>query len=262
MRQRLQRGAVEPLHVPLVVPHVAKRICNSALQQAFAGLWGARGRRDGHHAGIASPAVHALVLADTHLRDDLSALPREVWDALDAADVVLHAGDVLTADLLDALRARVPLHAVLGNNDVALRGSSPSASRWSSAGCAWRWCTTPAPASVASAACAGGSPMPSSSCSVTATIRSTPRASTGSACSTPARPCSAGANRGARWASSTSWKAGSSGTRSCRSADEIPARPGVLPADCGGRRVSGRRAVSARPFAGPPSSTRPSGSPG
>ncbi|HLM64201.1 MAG TPA: metallophosphoesterase family protein [Acidimicrobiales bacterium] len=95
------------------------------MQQAFAGLWGARGRRDGHHAGIASPAVHALVLADTHLRDDLSALPREVWDALDAADVVLHAGDVLTADLLDALRARVPLHAVLGNNDVALRGQLP-----------------------------------------------------------------------------------------------------------------------------------------
>ncbi len=65
------------------------------------------------------------MLADTHLRGDLSALPTEVWDQIEACDAVLHAGDVVTADLLDALRARRPLHAVLGNNDHALVGTLP-----------------------------------------------------------------------------------------------------------------------------------------
>lgn len=44
---------------------------------------------------------------------------------MEAADVVLHAGDVVTGDLLDALRARRPVHAVLGNNDKALVGALP-----------------------------------------------------------------------------------------------------------------------------------------
>jgi uncharacterized protein len=69
--------------------------------------------------------VRALVLADTHLRDDLSPLPPAVWDAVDDADVVLHAGDVVTGDLLDALRRRRPVHAVLGNNDRALQRTLP-----------------------------------------------------------------------------------------------------------------------------------------
>jgi len=71
------------------------------------------------------PTVHALVLADTHLRADLAKLPAEVWAAVEACDVVLHAGDVVTADLLDALRARRPVHAVLGNNDRDLAGALP-----------------------------------------------------------------------------------------------------------------------------------------
>ena len=71
------------------------------------------------------PPLRVLVLADTHLRGDLGLLPPEVWDAVEASDVVLHAGDVVTADLLDALRARRPVHAVLGNNDRALAGALP-----------------------------------------------------------------------------------------------------------------------------------------
>jgi putative phosphoesterase len=69
--------------------------------------------------------VRLLVLADTHLHGDLSRLPPEVWDEVEASDAVLHAGDVVTGDLLDALRARRPVHAVLGNNDHALAGSLP-----------------------------------------------------------------------------------------------------------------------------------------
>jgi len=48
-----------------------------------------------------------------------------VWDHVDTSDAVLHAGDVVTGDLLDALRARRPVHAVLGNNDDALVGTLP-----------------------------------------------------------------------------------------------------------------------------------------
>lgn len=71
------------------------------------------------------PRVRALVLADTHLRGDLSRLPAAVWDAVEESDVVLHAGDVVTGDLLDALRRRRPVHAVLGNNDRELVGLLP-----------------------------------------------------------------------------------------------------------------------------------------
>lgn len=70
--------------------------------------------------------MHVLVLADTHLRTDLSKLPPEVWDHAAAADVILHAGDVVTADLLDALRSHAPVHAVLGNNDHDLAGTLPT----------------------------------------------------------------------------------------------------------------------------------------
>ncbi len=69
--------------------------------------------------------VRALVLADTHLGADLGRLPDAVWAAVGEADVVLHAGDVVTPHLLDALRLRRPVHAVLGNNDHALVDALP-----------------------------------------------------------------------------------------------------------------------------------------
>lgn len=68
--------------------------------------------------------TRALVLSDTHLGPP-ERLPAEVWALADVADVVLHAGDVVTQPLLDALAARAPLHAVCGNNDHDLVGSLP-----------------------------------------------------------------------------------------------------------------------------------------
>lgn len=79
----------------------------------------------GHDGPIIASRLRLLVLADTHLRVDLSPLPRQVWDEIERCDAVLHAGDVVTGDLLDALRARRPVHAVLGNNDHALVGTLP-----------------------------------------------------------------------------------------------------------------------------------------
>ncbi len=70
--------------------------------------------------------TRAVVLADTHIRPGRSRrLPDEVYAALDDADVILHAGDVVTADLLQELSGFAPVHAVLGNNDHALGGTLP-----------------------------------------------------------------------------------------------------------------------------------------
>ncbi|WP_421120321.1 metallophosphoesterase family protein [Aquihabitans daechungensis] len=65
-----------------------------------------------------SDATCVLVLADTHLDgSSLAKMPPEVWALADGADVILHAGDVVDQAVLDALAARAPVHAVLGNND-------------------------------------------------------------------------------------------------------------------------------------------------
>jgi len=75
--------------------------------------------------------VRAVVLSDTHLRDaqlrdgGARRLPDPVYASLRDADVVLHCGDVVEHGLLDELATFAPVHAVLGNNDVTLRGALP-----------------------------------------------------------------------------------------------------------------------------------------
>jgi putative phosphoesterase len=67
-----------------------------------------------------------VVLADTHIVGSGSErLPAPVWDMLRVADIILHAGDVVSAEFLDELRALAPVHAVLGNNDRTLVGVLP-----------------------------------------------------------------------------------------------------------------------------------------
>jgi len=70
--------------------------------------------------------VRVVVIADTHLTPrSVRRLPPLALKLLDGADAIIHAGDITTPDLLDELGALAPVHAVLGNNDVALRGSLP-----------------------------------------------------------------------------------------------------------------------------------------
>ena len=63
-------------------------------------------------------------------------LPAPVWAAVDAADVVVHAGDWVSVDLLDTLEARARrLIGVYGNNDgEALRARLPEVARAELAG--------------------------------------------------------------------------------------------------------------------------------
>jgi putative phosphoesterase len=59
-----------------------------------------------------------LLLADTHVPKRARDLPPQVWAEVDAADVVVHAGDWVDVRLLDRLEERAArLLAVWGNND-------------------------------------------------------------------------------------------------------------------------------------------------
>ena len=50
--------------------------------------------------------MRLVLLADTHLPRRARDLPAAVWAAVDAADVVVHAGDWVSEDLLDVLAER------------------------------------------------------------------------------------------------------------------------------------------------------------
>ncbi|MEU6431190.1 metallophosphoesterase family protein [Microbispora sp. NPDC046973] len=61
--------------------------------------------------------MKVVVLADTHAPRRWKSCPPAVAGHLRGADLILHAGDVCTADVLVELSAYAPVHAVLGNND-------------------------------------------------------------------------------------------------------------------------------------------------
>lgn len=72
-----------------------------------------------------------LLLADTHLPRRARDLPAEVWRAVEAADVVFHAGDWVEPPLLNELEQRAArLVGVYGNNDgTELRRRLPEVAR-------------------------------------------------------------------------------------------------------------------------------------
>jgi len=61
--------------------------------------------------------MRLLVTADSHIPDFARRLPENVVREAERADVVIHAGDVTSAAVLDALAAASPVLAVRGNND-------------------------------------------------------------------------------------------------------------------------------------------------
>ncbi len=59
-----------------------------------------------------------VIVADTHLPKRAKVLPEALWEAVEAADIVLHAGDWMDEATLDAFEARSRrLVGVPGNND-------------------------------------------------------------------------------------------------------------------------------------------------
>jgi putative phosphoesterase len=75
--------------------------------------------------------VRLLLIADTHVPRRARRLPDEVWEQVERADVVVHAGDWVVPELLDELEARAArLIGVHGNNDgPELRSRLPEVAR-------------------------------------------------------------------------------------------------------------------------------------
>ncbi|MBO0776393.1 MAG: metallophosphoesterase family protein [Actinobacteria bacterium] len=72
--------------------------------------------------------MRVVALADTHAPRRWKSCPPRVAEHLRAADLILHAGDVCTADVLDELAGYAPVQAVLGNND------GPDVAAWGAPG--------------------------------------------------------------------------------------------------------------------------------
>jgi hypothetical protein len=61
--------------------------------------------------------MRVAVLSDTHAPRHWKQCPPAVAAVLSGADLILHAGDVCTAHVLDELSQWAPVRAVRGNND-------------------------------------------------------------------------------------------------------------------------------------------------
>jgi uncharacterized protein len=75
--------------------------------------------------------VSLVLTSDTHVPHRARDLPRALWAAIEAADVVVHAGDWVDVALLDLFEARSrQLIGVCGNNDHgSLRERLPEVAR-------------------------------------------------------------------------------------------------------------------------------------
>lgn len=76
-------------------------------------------------------STRLVIVSDTHVPQRARALPDDLWDAIEAADVVIHAGDWNGVELLDEFERRsARLLAVHGNNDgEELRARLPEVAR-------------------------------------------------------------------------------------------------------------------------------------
>jgi putative phosphoesterase len=75
-------------------------------------------------------ATRLLLIADTHVPARARRLPDALLRAADAADLVVHAGDWVTVDVLDELDQHAEVIGVYGNNDGPdLRSRLPEVAR-------------------------------------------------------------------------------------------------------------------------------------
>lgn len=62
--------------------------------------------------------MRVVVLSDTHSPRRWKGCPPAVAKHLEHADLILHAGDVCTVEVLEVLAEIAPVRVVLGNNDL------------------------------------------------------------------------------------------------------------------------------------------------
>jgi len=61
--------------------------------------------------------VRIGVISDTHIRQ-FAQLPRELVRVLEKVDLIVHAGDIVTMDVIQGLQTLAPVHGVYGNMDL------------------------------------------------------------------------------------------------------------------------------------------------
>ena len=59
------------------------------------------------------------LISDTHIPDRARELPQNVFDAFENVDLILHAGDVTSPEVIENLENIAPVKAVQGNMDRA-----------------------------------------------------------------------------------------------------------------------------------------------
>ena len=57
------------------------------------------------------------MISDTHIPSRAKAIPKEVFEIFNKADLILHAGDLTQISVIDELRQLAPVIAVSGNMD-------------------------------------------------------------------------------------------------------------------------------------------------
>ena len=88
--------------------------------------------------------MRIAVLSDTHSPRFWKGCPPALAAHLTGAELILHAGDVCTVEVLDELVTFAPVRVVLGNNDrpeVAAWGA-PETLELELEGHRWQWSTT------------------------------------------------------------------------------------------------------------------------
>jgi hypothetical protein len=71
--------------------------------------------------------MEIAIISDTHLPRGSRALPQTCLKRLEAADLIVHAGDFVTIEVLEELRAIGPVVGVHGNvDDAAVRAALPA----------------------------------------------------------------------------------------------------------------------------------------
>lgn len=57
------------------------------------------------------------IVSDTHIRDHGKGLPKQLMEGLANVDLIIHAGDWMSLDVLYELETIAPVEGVAGNND-------------------------------------------------------------------------------------------------------------------------------------------------
>ena len=65
--------------------------------------------------------MHIGLISDTHIPDVAPSIPRQVADIFSGVDLILHAGDIFVAAVLDELQTIAPVLAARGDDDYGIR---------------------------------------------------------------------------------------------------------------------------------------------